>query len=164
MFEHKCSMCGKVFPAGTAPARKYCEDCINERRRQQKVLKNERYRAKQKKQDADKPSPAEEQRKRDDKYCSKCIYHGLIAGHCFCDYLSIVGTRRGCKSGEGCEKRELTKGAVDEHGYRRCERCGIKYLGTKTTRLCMACRKEVKQMNQRHMMEVKMAKQESETE
>jgi len=136
MFEKKCQVCGKIFPEGTSPARKYCDECAAEahaeRRRERNNLR---------KITGEKPKPRNPEtakQKADREYCSKCIYQGSIRdGGMTCDYILLVGHRRGCKPGAGCEKRAL-------EGQKKRERCGKLYEGTSLTHLCADCRRDAR--------------------
>ena len=102
MSDNVCLRCGGPLPEYAARARKYCDDCAAERNRE---LTRERLaRAKQKayilrqeKQDA-----------KDHEYCKVCVYSGSEDyGGNLCDYILRTGHRRGCKYGEGCERRVI---------------------------------------------------------
>lgn len=49
----------------------------------------------------------------DRKYCKECRYHSGEYGENLCDYILHTGKRRGCKAGEGCERREA-KPTIDK--------------------------------------------------
>ncbi len=136
MFEKQCQVCGKVFPEGTSRSRKYCEECAKAAHAARRM---ELYR--HRKETGEKPvprSPDTAKQKADKAYCEKCIYHGFIRdGGMTCDYILIVGHRRGCKAGDGCEKRAL-------EGQKKCERCGKTFIGTSLTHLCAACRRDAR--------------------
>ena len=162
IFERKCVMCGTVFPHGTPASRKYCDDCLKIRH----IEAQRRHKEKREvqKQQEPVPDPQAEKRKADARYCAKCVYHGKLSGVIICDYISMVGKRRGCKAGVGCVMREFPSDSKTSVQYRHCERCGSRFLGLQSAHLCMACRKEALRANQRHMMEVKRQRQEEKAE
>ena len=166
MFEKKCVVCGKVFPAGTPASKKYCDECAVVHRAKKKHEQNMRYKerilaAQGKKPKAYAPHQPRQLKGSDKAYCTKCLYKGRFSEDYLCNYFLMTGSVRGCKAGYGCEKRELITGTTDEQGRKQCERCGVLYIGTKSSRYCMACRKEALRANQRHMMEVRAQKSEN---
>lgn len=47
-----------------------------------------------------------------DEFCKKCRFHGYGSSSSSagtCDFLLIVGRRRGCPSGTGCTRRVVAK-------------------------------------------------------
>ena len=97
-----CLRCGNALPEGSHLTKKYCDECAVERNRE---LTRERNRkAIQRMQEVN----AERFYNADREYCKKCVYHGSHEyGNNLCDYILVVGHRRGCKAGVGCEKRVL---------------------------------------------------------
>lgn len=104
--EHKCILCGAKLP-NKRGGRCYCPSCraymVAERERNA----NEERKILRVKHEL-KPKPVFVQRrspnKNDERYCSKCRYHGK-AGVNLCDYFYRTGERRGCPAGVGCNKR-----------------------------------------------------------
>ena len=100
-YDNVCLRCGGTLPENAAPSRLYCNECAAERNRELKRERLARARKKactirQAKQDV-----------KDRAWCKKCAYYGSEEyGGNLCDYLLRTGKRRGCKAGEGCERRE----------------------------------------------------------
>ena len=46
-----------------------------------------------------------EAHKRKRAYCRDCMYRGKDGA---CDYYFLTGERRGCKAGEGCDKKDTS--------------------------------------------------------
>ena len=98
--QRTCLICGGPLPEWSSASRRYCDECGKQRNieltreRQRKALKraNEVRLAKQETKDRN--------------YCRSCMYHGS-KNFCYnlCDYLLITGKQRGCRAGEGCDKR-----------------------------------------------------------
>ena len=40
------------------------------------------------------------------EYCRRCAYF-VKYGERYCDYITVMGKRRGCPAGDGCKKRRL---------------------------------------------------------
>ena len=56
-----------------------------------------------------------------DSTCRPCIYHATVTGGALvCDYLLVMGRRRGCPAGKGCTERIAGKKApsLDSRLYR----------------------------------------------
>ena len=92
-----CLRCGGDLPAWASPSVSYCVAC-------RKKIHNEalaRQYAEWVKRQANK------QETRDRAYCKDCRYHSGTYGENLCDYILSTGKRRGCKAGEGCERRVI---------------------------------------------------------
>lgn len=100
-----CLRCGKALPYGSSQSRRYCDACAAERNRE---LTRERQRkAVKRMQEVN----AEKNYNADREYCKHCEYHGGAEGaYNLCDYYLRTGERRGCRAGDGCERRALKKG------------------------------------------------------
>lgn len=91
-----CLRCGGDLPAWCSPSVSYCPEC-------RKKIHAERlarqYAEWVKRQES-------KQEVRDREYCRRCRYRAGEYGDNLCDYILHTGKRRGCKPGEGCERRE----------------------------------------------------------
>lgn len=101
-----CLQCGELLPKGSSRCRLYCPECSRKRnieqtiKRQQQARKARAALAAQRVENADKA------------YCRECIYYGAKVGSGnLCDYILHTGIRRGCKAGEGCERRKIRRSA-----------------------------------------------------
>lgn len=141
MEAHKCAICGKVFPYGTAKTRKYCDDCQDQHRIRQLERQKELRKEAKMKASGDQQKHDPRMLKASDKaYCGKCIYRGRFSAEYLCDYLGMTGKRRGCKAGVGCIRRDIGEAKMYEN-RRICERCGAVYEGGKKSHICPQCRR-----------------------
>jgi len=101
-----CQICGVPFPPNTPGSKKYCSKCLIKHNREASRERRARRAAKRaaEKQAAMAVNTTE---KEDRVYCSKCVYSAVRSDTYLCDYISLTGTRRGCKPGKGCTKREM---------------------------------------------------------
>ena len=151
MFEKKCTVCGKVFPPGTPPAKKFCDDCAPIHNAEKKHEQNMRYKNRILAQKEQKPktyalNQPRQLSAKDKQYCSKCIYRGRFSEDYLCNYFSMTLELRGCKAGYGCEKRAFAS-TPDGEDYRHCERCDAVFIGPKTMHLCKECLRKVRREN-----------------
>lgn len=97
-----CLRCGNALPDGSCYTRKYCVKCAAERNRE--LTRERQKKAVKRMQEVN----AERLYNADREYCKKCVYYGSEEyGNNLCDYILLVGHRRGCKAGVGCEKRKV---------------------------------------------------------
>jgi len=96
-----CLRCGNELPITSGQSRKFCDACAKEHNRE---LTRERQR---KAARAMQEARAEKQEAADRAYCKACVYYASQYGGNLCDYILHTGRRRGCKAGEGCERRAL---------------------------------------------------------
>lgn len=96
-----CLRCGLPLPEGCSQSRKYCNECAKKHdaelkaKRQQRAAQMREARAEQRAADADR------------EWCKPCAFCSQHFESHLCDYLIRTGHRRGCKAGEGCERRVL---------------------------------------------------------
>ena len=153
MFEHKCAMCGTVFPKGTPGAKRYCSDCLKKRQAEAYARHRDKEREKAREKAAAKQAAsATVFNKANRDYCAKCIYCGNFNEGYLCDYNLKTRMSRGCKVGVGCTKRETMD------GKRRCERCGVIFAYNNREHLCADCRHKVRVENARRACEARLKK------
>lgn len=144
----RCQMCGAIFPPGTVAVRKYCYACMDIRHKEQRERAKAKRRAERAAAPPPEPTEPEDQvlTEENKAYCGVCEYHGSFNEGYLCNYIMMTGNVRGCKAGDGCTQRKIHDGkAIYER--RICERCGAEYIGTKTSHICIACRREVLREN-----------------
>jgi predicted RNA-binding Zn-ribbon protein involved in translation (DUF1610 family) len=97
-----CLRCGNTLPAGSSLSRKYCPECG--RLRNIELTQARQQAAARKREEKQKTDQAYADR----EYCKICDYYGSEEyGGNLCDYMLRTGRRRGCKAGEGCERRAI---------------------------------------------------------
>ncbi len=116
-----CLRCGGDLPAWCSPSVSYCPEC-RQRIHNEKLAKS--YTEWIKRQ-------ANKQETRDRAYCKPCRYHSGTYGENLCDYILHTGKRRGCKAGEGCERREIVGLATGSQGSAESVSKGKKKAGRK---------------------------------
>ena len=108
---HNCILCGAELP-NRKGGRCYCKPCGEYMRAKRLREGNEERKVLRIKHEIE-PKPPEKRevtlKKADMAYCRKCDYHGNFDQQILCEYMVRTGHRRGCRSGAGCEKREVTK-------------------------------------------------------
>lgn len=97
-----CLCCGLPLPEGCSQSRKYCAECWKKKNHELSIKRINAAKAYHEK------CKAEDQQQKDKEFCSKCFYRGWGAYfENLCDYLILTGTPRGCKAGDGCNKRMI---------------------------------------------------------
>lgn len=97
MTTRTCLRCGCELPTWCSPSVSYCVDCRQKIRNERLARQYAEYLKRQE----------TKQETLDRKYCKPCEYHSGEYGENLCDYILHTGRRRGCKAGEGCEKRKV---------------------------------------------------------
>lgn len=97
-----CLRCGGKLPDNAYLTRKYCDKCAVERNKE--LTRDRQKKAEKRTIEVN----AEKDYSADFEYCKPCVYRGSEEyGKNLCDYILLVGHRRGCKAGVGCEKRKV---------------------------------------------------------
>lgn len=109
---NQCILCGAELP-NRKGGRCYCKACGEYMRAERLREGNEERKVLRIKHEIE-PKPAKKKdvtlKKADVAYCRKCEYHGNFDHQILCDYWDIIGHRRGCPPGVGCDKRVLSDG------------------------------------------------------